>query len=95
LRVTTTITGIGRLSAGRARADGPADAAGRGWRASRRIYRPDRSGSNTNDQKQPCRAHESVLISAHPSENESRSDGEGFRTEAVSQPRSRHARELI
>jgi hypothetical protein len=41
--------------------------------------RPDRSGSNTNDQNQPCRTHECVLISAHPSENESKgNDDEGL-----------------
>jgi hypothetical protein len=80
------------LSAGRGRPNGPGDRAGRGWRASRRSYRPDRLDGDTNDQKRPCRAHEYVLISAHPSENESRSDDEGSRTAAVSQPRPRRAR---
>jgi hypothetical protein len=92
---TTRITVICWDQHGRGGPNGPGERAGRGWRAARRIDRPDRSNSTTNDQKQPCRAHECVLISAHPSENESRRDDEGSRTAVVSQPRPRRARRPI
>ena len=89
VRATTRTTVICRAQRGTRETEPPGDRAGVHPGEStvliaRAAIQTTRSG--------PCGAHECVLISAHPSKNESRSDDEGSRTTAVSQPRSRRAR---